>query len=300
MLGLRFSICNRGMWSDSMAVRIADNSYSEADIRLLRLARQEGRDDVKDLTITIHLEGDFAASFVQGDNRKILPGDSLKNTVYALARQHSMETSEDFALHLIDHLLTYNAQISLMRIETVENAWARLPHGGKPHPSAFGRAGLEQRTAVLIATREHTSVRSGVQNLAVLKTSNVAFENFLRDPYTTLQPDRNRVLATIIQADWLYANDLAEFGSLWHGVKQMLLETFAEHKSKSLQQTLYTMGEAVLANFDNINEIHLALPEKLFDAVDLTPLGMDNPGTVYLPLEQPRGVVEAILKRSGT
>jgi urate oxidase len=88
-----------------------------------------------------------------------------------------------------------------------------------------------------------------------------------------------------------------EFGPLWHGVRQMLLEAFAEHKSLSLQNTLYAMGETVLNNFDNIREIHLSLPEIHFDLLDLDPLGMDNPSFVFLPVEEPRGLIEATLRK---
>ena len=281
-----------------MSVRLAENSYGESNIRLLRLARQEGRDDVKDLTLTIRFDGDFEAAHAKGDNRKIVPGDTVKNTVYALARQHSMETAEDFALHLIEHFLTYNPQIATVRIETAENVWARLPHGGKPHPSAFARAGGERRTSLLTGTRETTSIRSGVDGLVVMKTSDATFDNFLREPYTTLPADSNRILGAMIQADWLYTNEDIEFGPVWHGLRQMLVEVFAEHKSKSLQHTLYAMGEAVLNNFNNIEEIHLSSPEKHLNLVDLTPLGMDNPGTVFVPLDAPYGTADATLKKA--
>lgn len=281
-----------------MAIRLTENNYGETRIRLLRLARQEGRHDLKDLTLTIRFEGDFEAAHTKGDNRKIVPGDTVKNTVYALARQHSMETAEDFALHLIDHFLTYNPQISRVRIETSEDVWTRLPHGPKPHPSAFMRSSDEKRLAVLNATRQLTQVHAGIGNLRVLRTSEAAFDNFLKDPFTTLEAEHNRVLATIVGADWLYASEAVEFAPVWHGVRQMLLETFAEHKSSSLQHTLYAMAEAVLNNFDNVQEIHVSLPERHFELVDLAPLGMDNPGTVYLPADEPQGWVEATLKKS--
>lgn len=283
-----------------MSVRLVENSYGEANVRLLRLARQEGRHDVKDLTLTIRFDGDFEAAHAKGDNRKIVPGDTIKNTVYALARQHSMETSEDFALHLIDHFLTYNPQIRTVRIEASENVWARLPHGSKPHPSAFTSAGSERRMAFLTATREATSIRSGVEGLLVMKTSDAEFENFLRDPYTTLQPERERILCAVIAADWLYSNDNVEFGPVWHGVRQMLLEVFAEHKSKSLQHTLYALGEAVLDNFSNVEQIHLSSPEKHLNLVDLKPLGMDNPGTVFMPIDAPHGVMQATLSKTSS
>jgi urate oxidase len=280
-----------------MAIRLGENNYGKSRVRLLRVTRQEGRHDIKELTLAIRFEGDFEAAHTKGDNRKILPTDTIKNTVYALARQHSIEAVENFCLHLIEHFLTYNPQVSRVQIEAAEERWARLPLGGKPHPSAFTRAGAEKRTAVLSGTRKETTVRAGIEGLVVMKTSKSAFENFLKDPFTTLKEDRDRILATAIRANWLYAGDDVEFGSIWHGVREMLLETFAEHDSKSLQHTLYAMGDAVLGNFDNIREIHFSLPNKHFNLVDLAPLGMDNPGYVYLPTDEPHGLIEATVRK---
>jgi urate oxidase len=281
-----------------MAIHLGENSYGKSRVRLLRVARQAGRHDIRELTLAIRFEGDFETAHTKGDNRKILPTDTMKNTVYALARQHAIETPEEFGLHLMEHFVTYNEQVSRVGIEIAESLWARLPHGGKPHATAFTRAGGEKRTAVLTGTREGTTIRSGIEDLVVLKTTNSAFEDFLRDPFTTLKEDRNRILATSIQADWLYpGGEETEFGPVWHGVRQMLLETFAEHKSLSLQHTLYAMGEAVLHNFENVREIHLSLPNKHFHLVDLDPLGMDNPAEVFLPVDEPHGSIEATLRK---
>jgi urate oxidase len=280
-----------------MAIRLGENNYGKSRVRLLRVARQEGRHDIKELTLAIQFEGDFETAHTKGDNRKILPTDTMKNTVYALARQHPIETVEEFGLHLVEHFLTYNPQLSRVRIEAAENLWARLPHGGKPHATAFTRAGNEKRTVTLSGTREGTEIRAGLEDLVVLKTTNSAFENFLRDPYTTLGEDRNRILATVIRAHWLYPGADVEFGPVWHGVRQTLLETFAEHNSRSLQHTLYAMGEAILNNFENVREIHLSLPNKHFNLVDLAPLGMDNPAEVFLPTDEPHGLIEATLRK---
>jgi urate oxidase len=130
-----------------MAIRLGENSYGKSRVRLLRVARQEGRHDIKELTVAIRFEGDFETAHTKGDNRKILPTDTMKNTVYALARQHSIETVEEFGLHLMEHFITYNAQVSRVRIKIDEHLWTRLPHGGKLHATAFTRAGGEKRTA---------------------------------------------------------------------------------------------------------------------------------------------------------
>jgi urate oxidase len=182
-------------------------------------------------------------------------------------------------------------------VEATESIWARLPHGGKPHATAFARAGNEQRTSFLSGTREGTQVRAGVDNLIVLKTANAAFEDFKKDPYTTLQDQGEIILSTTIRADWLYTEEEAQYGLLWHAVRKMLLETFAEHDSRSLQHTLYAMGEVILDNFENVGEIHLALPSQHFHLADLAPLGMDNPGTVFLPTDEHHTVTEATLKK---
>ena len=57
------------------------------------------------------------------------------------------------------------------------------------------------------------------------------------------------------------------------------------------------MGEAVLTNFDPIREIRLSLPNKHFNLVDLTPFGMDNPAEVFLPTDEPHGLIEATLRK---
>lgn len=281
-----------------MAIHLAENTYGSSRIHLLRVSKQQGRHDIREIGLSIRFEGDFESAHTQGDNRKILPADTMTNTVYALARQHSIEPLENFGLHLIEHFLTYNPQVARVVIEANENTWIRLPHGGKPHASAFASGGNEERICVLNGTRDATQARAGIRNLAVLKTTKASFQDFKKDPYTTLQEDRDAILSTIIGADWLYSEEDAEFGPLWHAVRKMLLEIFAEHESHSLQHTLYAMGDAILGNFENITEIHLSLPSKQFNLADLDPLGMDNPGAVFLPRAEPHAMIEATLKKS--
>src|SRR6202140_4336215 len=107
-----------------MAIRLGENSYGQERVRILQVARHPDRHDIKELTLGIRLEGDFETAHTKGDNRKVLPTDTMKNTVYALARQHSMETVEAFGLHLTEHFLTYNPQVSRVIVEASENLWA--------------------------------------------------------------------------------------------------------------------------------------------------------------------------------
>ena len=280
-----------------MSIRLAQNDYGKSRVRLLRVTRGKEKHEIKELTLAIRLEGDFETAHTKGDNSKILPTDTMKNTVYALARQNPVDAAETFCGVLIDHFLAGNPQIERVHVHTVEFPWGRIMRDGKPDGFAFVRTGEEKRTALVTGTRSKKSVQAGVKNLIALKTTKSAFEGFIRDRYTTLKEDRNRILATAIRADWLYESAEIDFNATWESVRRTLLETFAAHDSLSLQHTLYDMGKAVLEQFNAIREIRLSLPNKHYNLVDLAPFGMTNPGDVFLPTDEPHGLIEATLRR---
>jgi urate oxidase len=64
-----------------------------------------------------------------------------------------------------------------------------------------------------------------------------------------------------------------------------------------LQHTVYAMGQAVLDNFEAVADIRIALADNLYSLVDLKPFGMENENEVFMPGEEPRGLVEATLRR---
>ena len=280
-----------------MSIRLAQNDYGKSRVRLLRVTRGKEKHEIKELTLAIRLEGDFETAHTKGDNSKILPTDTMKNTVYALARQNPVDAAETFCGVLIDHFLAGNPQIERVHVHTVEFPWGRIMRDGEPDGFAFVRAGEEKRTALVTGTRSKKSVQAGVKNLIALKTTKSAFEGFIRDRYTTLKEDRNRILATAIRADWLYESAEIDFNATWESVRRTLLETFAAHDSLSLQHTLYDMGKSVLEQFNAIREIRLSLPNKHYNLVDLAPFGMTNPGDVFLPTDEPHGLIEATLRR---
>jgi urate oxidase len=271
-----------------VSIRLGQNNYGKSRVRLLRVTHREDKDEIKELTLAIRFEGDFETAHTEGDNSKILPTDTMKNTMYALARQNPVDAAETFCGLLVEHFLGRNPQVARVHVQSVEHLWGRITHEGKPHPSSFVRTGEEKRTAHVIGTRSGTTIRAGVKNLIALKTTKSAFEGFIRDSYTTLKEDRDRILATAIRADWLYEDAKIDFNGVWDNVRQTLLETFAEH---------YAMGNAVLEEFDTIREIRLSLPNKHYNLANLSPFGMTNPGDVFLPTDEPHGLIEATLQR---
>lgn len=281
-----------------MSVILAGNHYGKSRVRMVKVTRHPDRHDLKEVTVGIQFEGDFETSYTAGDNSKVLPTDTMKNTVYALAKENPVEQIEEFALGLIAHFLKSNPQVRQVRIEIAENLWTRITVAGKPHNFAFTR-GNEKRIAMVTGTRSGVSVEAGIEDLMVLKTRGSGFKGYLKDRYTTLQETSDRILATAIRASWLYAGPKIEFGAYWCGVRQLLLDTFAEHESRSVQHTLYAMGEAVLKTYEDILEIRLSLPNKHCLLVDLAPFGLENNNEIFVPVDEPHGLIEARLTRRG-
>jgi urate oxidase len=280
-----------------MSTTLIENSYGAARVRLLKVRRMQDRHDLKELAVGIQFEGEFADSYTAGDNRSILPADTIKNTVYALAKLYAIESIEEFAQSLIDHFLTGNAQVHKVRVEIAEHLWARIPFGGKPHPWSFTPAGPERRTTVVTGTREVVIVEAGLENLQVVKTSGSGFEGYLHDPFTTLKETSDRILATAVKASWLYSDNEIPFSVYWHGVRQAILDAFVEHESRSMQYTLQAIAEAVLERYADIAEIRLCLPNQDCRLVDLSLFGLENNNEVFAPAEEPFELIEARLRR---
>lgn len=284
-----------------MPVTLTANSYGKSDVRLVTVRRGPDRHELRDVTLSIRLEGDFAAAYTEGDNGGVVATDTMKNTVYALAADHPFDDVEDFGLALTDHLIQTYPRIASARVELAEHLWERIEAGGSPHPHAFRRAGTERRTAVVTRGRVSQAsntvhVLAGLEDLVVMKTARSAFEGFPRDRYTTLQETSDRLMATAVRATWRYSRPYVPFGRLWSDVRRILLETFAGHDSRSVQHTLHAMGEAVLETVD-VEEIHLALPNRHHLPVDLTPFGLENRNEVFVATAEPYGLIEATLRR---
>jgi urate oxidase len=212
---------------------LADSAYGKSGVRLVQVARRGDRHDLRDLTVAIKFEGDYDASYVEGDNRDVLPTDTMKNTVYALAARGPLEEPETFALNLAEHFLERNPKASRVTIDILEHVWRRIEVGGKDSGHSFLRHGPEKRSAQVRLDREEAQVRAGIADLLILKSAQSAFSGFPRDEYTTLPETRDRLLATSLTAIWRYDVGIA-YGPAWRAVRNTLLETFATHRSESV------------------------------------------------------------------
>ena len=281
-------------------IALAENRYGKSRVRLVQVKRHPDRHDFREWTLEILLEGDFESCFVDGDNSEILPTDTMKNTVYSLARKSAAGCMEEFGKELIAFLLDRNPQVSSGRVTLSEKTWEHLPVAGKPHPTAFLQSSAECRTAEVALMRvAGFEVRSGLNNLVILKTAGSEFTGFIRDSLTTLPEATDRLFGTAARASWHYSRPDVSFETLRSQIRDILLATFAGHTSKSVQHTLYAMGEAALLKIPEIDDIELTMPNIHCLLVDLSRFGQDNPNEIFVPIDEPHGYIEARLRRQG-
>jgi urate oxidase len=294
-----------------MGIMLGPNQYGKAETRVVRVYRDGGQHQIRDLNVSTLLRGEFADAHTRGDQASVLPTDSQKNTCFAFAKEKGIGEIEDYALDLAHHFVGDIEPVTAARVEVEEYRWERVSVGGQPHPHAFARAAADVRTTAVTVSRGRVAgqqawIVSGLKDLVLLKSTGSEFAGFLRDRYTTLAETRDRILATSLTASWRY--DLRprpdqprprpkSWDEAYAQVRQILVERFAELHSLALQQTLWTMGQAVLQARDDVAEIRLSAPNRHHFLADLTPFGLDNPGEVFHAADRPYGLIQCAVQR---
>src|ERR1700712_3824059 len=163
-----------------MSAKLTTNRYGKSRVRLMRVTKYEGHHDLDEWTVQILLSGDFETAHTLGDNSKILPTDTMKNTVYSIARDSKAESMEDYAMELVDFLLSRNPQVESAEVVIESTLWKRLIVDGKPYPTGFMRGSDERQTTTVSRTQGGTSViTSGLDRLTVMKTAQSGFVGYI-------------------------------------------------------------------------------------------------------------------------
>ncbi|MFB9334182.1 factor-independent urate hydroxylase [Actinoplanes octamycinicus] len=270
---------------------LGPNRYGKAETRLVRVHRDGDTHGLVDLNVSVALAGDLTATHQTGDNSGVLPTDTMKNTVYAFAKQHGVGEPEEFALLLARHFVRTQGHLDSARVTVESFAWDRLG------PHSFQRRGDHTRTTAVTVTREAVQVVSGVTGLVLMNTTASEFHGFVKDRYTTLPETRDRILATAVDAKWRHLSDEADWGKSFQGALDAMTSAFVNTYSLSLQQTLLSMGTMALTARPEIAEIRLALPNKHHYLVDLSPFGLENENEVFIAGDRPYGLIEGTVTR---
>ena len=293
-----------------MPAQLHSNRYGKSRVRLMRLTKHFDHHDLDEWTVQILLTGDFDTAHTLGDNSKILPTDTMKNTVYFVARESKADSMEAYAKELVDFILTRNPQVSAAEVVVESTLWKRLAVDGQPFPTAFMR-GSDERQTTTVARHQGSpfTITSGLDRLTLLKTSQSAFTGYIKDPLTTLPETVDRLFGTALKAEWPYTPEAIasaaaspdhaiDFNKVRTHIREVMISTFAKHDSLSVQQTLFAMAEAALHHTNLIDEIYLLMPNKHNLLVDLSRFGQENPNHIFVPTDEPHGTIEATVRRA--
>ncbi|GHH79405.1 uricase [Streptomyces sulfonofaciens] len=230
-------------------VLLGQNQYGKAETRVVRITRDGETHHIKDLNVSVALSGAMEDAHYRGSNAHVLPTDTAKNTVFAFAKEHGVESAEQFAIHLARHFVTSQEAIHRARIRVEEYGWDRIEiarpaeggpgtdgtadgrtgtadgptgtadgqagaagaDGTAPAPHSFVRGGRETRTTQVTFDGDTWEVVSGLRDLVVMNSTDSEFHGYAKDRYTTLAETYDRILATRVTGCW-------RFG--WHGGEQ--------------------------------------------------------------------------------
>ncbi|MFF7642763.1 factor-independent urate hydroxylase [Streptomyces canus] len=286
-----------------MPTILGQNQYGKAENRVVKITRDGATHHIKDLNVSVALSGDMEEVHYSGSNANVLPTDTTKNTVYAFAKEHGIESAEQFGIHLARHFVTSQEPIRTARIRVEEYSWERIATAGADEHS-FVRQGQETRLTQITYDGSSWEVVSGLKDLTVMNSTNSEFWGYVKDKYTTLPEAYDRILATEVSSRWRFnwtddAQQAPDWEESYAQVKKHMLGAFADTYSLSLQQTLYAMGSRIIENRGEIDEVRFSLPNKHHFLVDLEPFGLKNDNEVYFAADRPYGLIEATVLRDG-
>jgi urate oxidase len=266
------------------------NSWGKSRVRVSKVLRGDDGDDILDLSVDIQLvASDVEVAHTVGDNRGVLPTDTMRNTVYALAHRHLDHDLEGFAETLCSRFLERET-VTRAEVVITANSWDRESRSG------FIGGSSERRIARVVRGDEDVT-GAGVEGLVLLKTTGSAFSAFPRDEYTALPDADDRLLATSVTADWAYSTKPADTGATWDLIRRAMVDSFFAEWSASVQHQGYMMGEAVLAAVREVTEIAFRLPNQHHLPFDVTRFGVEDTGLVFYPVPEPFGDIRLTVTR---
>ncbi|KAM9762171.1 uricase [Menidia menidia] len=285
-------------------VEFVRTGYGKNIVKVLVIRRQGSHHYIIELKADVEITLKSRKDYLTGDNSDIIPTDTIKNTVHALAKLKGVRTIEQFSMDICNHFLTSFNHVLRAKVSMEEAPWRRLEKNGVEHvhafiysPEAFRFCDVEQNL------NGAPVVHSGVKDMKVLKTTQSGFEGFFRDRFTTLQDTKDRCFCTSVYARWRYnkVQDV-DFDAAWKTVKETIIERFAGpydqgEYSPSVQKTLYESQVLVLKRIPEVDEIEIVMPNQHYFIIDMTKMGIANQNEVLLPLDNPSGNITGTVRR---
>ena len=284
-----------------MAIVLGPNQYGKAENRVVRIYRDTDRHEIRDINVsTVAARRLHRRTPDRRPDVQVLPTDTQKQTVLRLRQgDRRSARSRTIALALGRHFVNDTAAGRGLpdRGRRVRLGAGQAVGGSAEHNHTWVRKGQETRTTILTIDGKGDAgtetLVSGLKDLVVLKSTGSEFHDFLGDEYTTLDPHQRPGHGHLAGRPLALHRHRRRLGRVLRGIRQIMLEQFAEVHSLALQQTLYEMGRAVLEAHDDVAEIKFSAPNKHHFVYDLSPFGLENPNEVFHADDRPYGLIQA-------
>ena len=251
------------------------NYYGKGDVIVYRLNRGdcavEGGCPVFGANVTMLVYGEaFWPTYTTGNNKNLVATDSMKNFIQRETLAFTARDLESYCQFLAEKFLRVYPQT-----EGVQVSASEIPYTGIVDKTvAFVPSGPERATAQIELRREASAlrtvaIRSGIQGFKLFRLGGSSFQGFVRDQYTTLPDITDRPLHMWLDVEWLFQdpNAIPGGGKVTKQVRQLVYEVFQGFESGSIQQVIYQIGAAMLAELPAISEVYLEANNRTWDTV---------------------------------
>jgi urate oxidase / 2-oxo-4-hydroxy-4-carboxy-5-ureidoimidazoline decarboxylase len=227
----------------------------------------------------------FVPSYTEGDNSMVVATDSMKNFVHRTALEFDGDALEDFLFELGSRFLARYEHVDSVDMQGEEVTF------GKKDGVLFQRLYDDRAVASVAVGRAGQRYEwSGRKGLHLIKFSGSSFAGFVRDEYTTLPDTYDRPLFIHLDLDWINSDPTRRAPG--EKVRELVVETFAEFESASIQHLVHEMGVRALERFDEIGSISFRAENRLWDKA-----AEGEGAVVYTEARPPFGVIELTLQR---
>ncbi|HET7646557.1 MAG TPA: urate oxidase [Candidatus Limnocylindria bacterium] len=302
--------------------------YGKADVKVYRTHAEpltgitpipespfEGRDNTltaAEIEVVVH-GTEFLEAYTEGDNRRVVATDTMKNFIHATSLTARARTLEEWLL-----------EVGTAFLDTYPHMERLTMHGRElPFPAAivpaedgdgfaasdrlFSRDRCDRGTARLELARDVdgavriTDHESGREGLQLIKITGSAFADFARDEHTTLPERRDRPLYIWLNVGWRYTDashavltDPARYVAA-EQVADLAAAVFHEFVSLSIQHLVHEIGLRMLDRWPQLESVSFDAQNRLWDEGATS---TDDPRVrTYADPRPPYGHIGLVLRR---
>ncbi|XP_025027323.1 uricase-like [Python bivittatus] len=286
-------------------VQYVNSEYGKNAVRILYVRREGKIHCIKELSISVHIRLNTVDEYLNADNSRVIPTDTIKNTIEALAKCNGIRTIEEFGLDICKHFIKTFCHVVYCNAFIQEVPWQRLEKDCTPHAHAFLYSSEGIRFCEVEQTQDSAPiVFSGIKDLKLMKTTQSGFQGFLKEKYTTLPERIDRVLSVETLIKWCYGEclDGLDYDCIWRTAHESVLDAFAGppetgHYSPSYQKTVNCIQTFILERIPQIEEVEVILSNIHYSVTNLEKLGLSNDKEIFTPQETPFGACASTLRR---